>query len=162
MSHLDFGRMSEIAGALSTAEKAVRSAAFDAILERAPASVDLLSQRTGLEPSAIADAISHLAALGLLVCDGTGSVVGSWGLTLAPTGHRLHISGHDFYTWCAADAVGIPAALGIDAAASSSCFQCGREVAIEIEKGEIARVSPQDVRLWLAEPEVGRSIVGCT
>ncbi|MDA8187499.1 MAG: organomercurial lyase [Dehalococcoidales bacterium] len=119
-------------------------AAFDAILASAPASLQFLSQRTGLAPVVVADATNHLVDLGLLACNEAGLVVGSWGLTLVPTSHQLRMLGGSYYTWCAEDAVGIPAALNVDAAIASSCFQCGQKVAIELEHGEVVKAMPQD------------------
>ena len=162
MSNPDSGQMTTIMGSISADEKAIGLASFDAIIARTPASVGFLSQRTGIDSFAIAKAIAHLMELGLLVCDHAGNVVGSWGLTLVPSRHRLRMFDNDYYTWCAEDAVGIPAALDADAMVTSSCFQCGQEVVIEIEQGEVIQASPKNTHLWLAEAEIGRSVIGCT
>lgn len=141
---LQFKKMVE---SITADEKSVQLAAFDAIIANAPASLQFISQRTGLAPYAVADATNHLVELGLLVCDEAGLVVGSWGLTRVPTRHQLLMLGNSYYTWCAEDAVGIPPALNADATITSSCFQCGQDVAIELERGQVVKAAPQGIRL---------------
>ncbi len=155
-------QLKKVVESITANEKAVLLAAFDAILANTPASLQFISQRTRLAPYVVADATNHLVDLGVLVCDDAGLVVGSWGLTLIPTSHQLRMLGNSYYTWCAEDAVGIPAALIVDATITSSCFQCGQKVAIELERGDTVKATPQGIRLWIAEAQIGRSIVGCT
>lgn len=162
MSKPDFGWLTKIIESLSEDEKAVRLEALEAILAVTPVSMELLSQRTGLALAAVAGAITRLKDIGLVVCEEAGPVVGSWGLTLVPTSYRLKMLGRAYYTWCAEDAVGIPAALSVNATVNSSCFGCGQEVAIAIRRGAVVKASPPDIRLWIADAEIGRSVVGCT
>ncbi|MBI4317829.1 MAG: hypothetical protein HY675_05010 [Chloroflexi bacterium] len=162
MTNSSPAQLKKMVESITADEKAVLLAAFDAILANSPASLQWLSERAGLAPDAVADATDNLVELGLLVRDDAGVVVGSWGLTLVPTSHRLRMLGNSYYAWCAEDAVGIPAALKVDAAINSSCFRCGHKVAIELQRGEVVKAAPQGIRLWMAEAEVGRSIVGCT
>ncbi len=49
---------------------------------------------------------------GILSHESNWNVVG-WGLTFIPTPHRFRVNGHTFYTWCALDALTIPALLGM-------------------------------------------------
>ena len=161
MTDSDPVQLKRMVESITADEKAVQLAAFDAILANTPASLQSLSRRTGLAPQAVADATKHLVELGFLVCDDACLVVGSWGLTLVPTSHWLSMLGNSYYTWCAEDAVGIPAALKVDATITSSCFRCGQKVAIDLEHGEVVKAAPLGIRLWIAEAQVGRSIVGC-
>ena len=121
-----------------------------------------MSSGTALPLEDVCRTLESLAAKGLVVLAPTGEVVGSAGLSLAPTPHRLRIQGQHLYTWCAEDAIGIPAALGADAEVASACACCGEPIAIEIRAGHLVRSAPAGVQLWLAEAEVGRSLVGCT
>ncbi|TAK32654.1 MAG: hypothetical protein EPO21_15005 [Chloroflexota bacterium] len=147
---------------LSPGEQAVGLAAFRLILDGTAASIDVIADRAGLPRDDVESIVSQLAQRGLIVVDSSGDVVGSWGLSLLPMVHRLRIAGRDLYTWCAEDAIGIPAALDEDATISSRCFQCGEPLTIEICAGHDARASAPNVRIWLVEAEIGRSIVGCT
>ena len=147
---------------LTLQERAVRLAAFRSILGGAPASARNLSSRTALPLEDVARTLESMVAKGMVVLAPSGEVVASGGLSLAPTPHSLRIQGQQLYTWCAADAVGIPAALGADAEVSSACSFCGEPIRIELTAGRLVSSTPPDVQLWLAAAEVGRSLVGCT
>ena len=74
-------------------------------------------------------------------------MVGAGGLTLGDAPHRLLLRGRDYRTWCAYDAIGIPAALGEEGAISTRCGVCGRAIAIRVPiEPDVER--PE--RLWLA------------
>jgi alkylmercury lyase len=93
------------------------------------------------------DAVERLAASGHLDLDPSGAVVGAAGLTLADAPHRLLLHGRDYRTWCAYDAIGIPAALGVDGAISTRCGVCGRAIAVRLPA---AAAEDRPERLWLA------------
>jgi alkylmercury lyase len=147
----------------STEEQAIRRAAFHAILDGEAIDRAGLVVATGLMPEKVDALLDGLAGRGLVVVEpDSGRVVGSWGLSLVPADHRLRIRGRALYTWCAEDAVGIPAGLGEDASIISSCHQCGVLVNVEMAAGQVARAEPPDVRLWVTAGDVGRSVVGFT
>jgi alkylmercury lyase len=50
------------------------------------------------------------------------------------------------HTWCAFDAIGIPAALGVDAYAVTSCPICGRELRVTLLGGR--PIDDARTRLW--------------
>ena len=87
---------------------------------------------------------------GRLELDDTGFVVGVHGLTVRPTRHRIEHGDTLVHTWCALDAIGIPAALAIDATAVTSCPTCDARLEVKLAGGE-----PVDTidawRLWLPE-----------
>jgi len=144
-------------------ERAIRKAAFHAILNGEALGRAELAIATGLVPERVDALLRGLIERGLVVVQpDNGRVVGSWGLMLVPTDHRLHIRGRVLYAWCAEDAVGIPAALDEDASIASRCHWCGAPVNIEITAGQVVHAVPTDVRLWIAPGEVGRSMVGFT
>lgn len=51
---------------------------------------------------------------------GGRTVTGASGLTCLPTARALDLDGHRLHTWCALDAAGIRAALGVDAARAAA------------------------------------------
>jgi alkylmercury lyase len=147
----------------SADERAIRKAAFHAILAGEAIDCAGLVATTGFAPEKVDALLDELTGRGLAVVEpDSGRVVGSWGLSAAPTDHRLHIRGRTLYTWCAEDAVGIPAGLGEDASIASRCHQCGAPVNVEMVAGRVSRAVPSNVRLWVTAGEVGRSVVGCT
>jgi alkylmercury lyase len=147
----------------SADEQALRKAAFRAVLDGEAIDQVGLVATTGFAPEKVGTLLDGLTERGLVVVEpDSGRVVGSWGLSAVPTDHRLRIQGRDLYTWCALDAVGIPAGLGEDASIASYCHLCGAPVNVEMVAGQVAQAVPPDVRLWVMPNEVGRSVVGFT
>jgi Alkylmercury lyase len=52
------------------------------------------------------------------------------GLSIRPTKHRMTLGDDQLLTWCAADAVGIPAALVQDSAVVTTCPHCSAEIVV--------------------------------
>jgi len=125
----------------------LRWAAFDRLRAGQPASVADLAGVLGLDPAEASAAVGELAAAGLIERDGDGSVIGAHGLSLAATRHRLVLDGVELHTWCALDAVGIPAALGVDADVSSPCGWCDRHLDVHAAAG--IPTGDDRVVLWL-------------
>lgn len=90
-----------------------------------------------------------LASQGRAEVDGDGRLTGIHGLTLRTTRHRFVHDRRTHRTWCAFDAVGIPAALSLDATAHTDCPTCRQTLIIEIVGG-----IPQgdESVLWLPTP----------
>jgi alkylmercury lyase len=78
-------------------------------------------------------------------------IAGIHGLSTQPTPHRITHGDQVIHTWCAFDAIGIPAALGLDALASTSCPVCGRQLRVTFTNGEPA--ADPELRVWL--PDTG-------
>ncbi|MEO8461939.1 MAG: organomercurial lyase [Chloroflexota bacterium] len=127
----------------------LREFAFAALV-REPKPVDPadLIAMSGFEPDAVDAALDRLGAAGRIDRDASGRVLGAAGLTIADGPHGLTMSGHDYRTWCAFDALGIPAALRTDARLATSCAVCDREIEVEVVGGEAPANEP--VRLWLS------------
>ncbi len=162
MENYDIGNLKKHYDKLSKEEKTVRLAAFYIILEGRRADIGELSERTSLTREQVESCILKLKKSGALVVDHTSAVVGSHGLSMLPTPHGLHINGRDLFTWCAADAIGIPAAMEADAEIISSCAFCKETIAIKISKGQVVYCSKPEIRLWVVEADLGKPISGCT
>src|SRR2546422_3536774 len=130
--------------------RGLRQVAFAMLLrERRPLDVEDLSDRTGLEPAAVRDVSTTLAAAGWLDIDDGGRVTGAAGLSLATGPHQLRLGDAQFRTWCAYDALGIAAALEADALVETACGRCGVAISLGIDGGVPERAGPE--RLWLAD-----------
>jgi hypothetical protein len=131
-------------------------AAFDAILDgRAPLLADLAGTTT-VSP----EEVDRLIGRGLIV-DDSGRVVAAHGLSLVPARqHRLTLRGRMFWTWCAIDAVGIPAGLHEDAVAETTCEQCGTPVRLEFRGGNVVHASHPAAQVWEAARMDGRGAAG--
>lgn len=93
-------------------------------------------------------ALEALAGAGRIDRDDRGRVLGSAGLTIADGPHGLEVDGHSFRTWCAFDALGIPAALAADGRVETMCGVCGRTISVDVRAGQPAH--DPSLRLWFA------------
>jgi alkylmercury lyase len=144
-------------------ERVLCKAAFHAILNGEAIDRSGLAAVTGFDPDKVDLLLDGLAGRGLAVVDpANGRIVGCWGLSLIPNDHRLSIRRREIFTWCALDAVGIPAGLGEDAGIVSRCRQCGVTVSVEMVAGQVRRAEPANVRVWVTAGQAGRSVVGFT
>jgi alkylmercury lyase len=114
---------------------------------RAARAEELITSEAGRARQVLAELVER----GRAEIDGHGRVVGIHGLTLGRTRHHFVHRGRVRQTWCAFDSIGIPAALAIDAEASTTCPACDRGLRIVIRGGE-PEVS--GVALWLPVPPV--------
>lgn len=157
VGRVDAGRIDPGIAGLTETEAEVRRAAFQSIREgRAPDAAELAGE-TGIGLEEVEDALRSLVRRGGAVVDGAGRVVGSAGLSLVPARHRLRLGENDFHTWCAIDAIGIPAALGADAVAYTACPVCGQSIEVEFRRGQAA--DRQELRAWLPRLDCCTSVV---
>jgi alkylmercury lyase len=98
----------------------------------------------------VTEAIETLVARGRCEVDDRGRLAGIHGLTLRSTRHSFVHGRRVRHTWCAFDAIGIPAALGIDAVADTDCRSCHQRLQVRISAGR-AHSAGEPV-LWLPAP----------
>jgi alkylmercury lyase len=126
----------------------LREAAFALLLhKRRPIEFTELALATGLRLEAMPGTVSSLVQAGWLDVD-QAHVTGAAGLSLTNGPHRLEIGDASFRTWCAYDALGIPAALHADSEVETACGQCGAPIELRLRHGAPERSGPE--RLWLA------------
>jgi hypothetical protein len=99
------------------------------------------------DDAAVVEAQKHA---GRLEVDDAGLLVGVHGLVARTTRHRIDHAAGAVHTWCALDAIGIPAALAIDATAVTSCPTCDVELRVELRESEPVDTE-EPLRLWLPE-----------
>lgn len=133
--------------------RVIRRVAFSSLRHAEILSSEELPLRTGLDDHAVNAALRWLTDAGLVERDAEGRVVGIAGLTLKPTTHRLVLDDQGLYTWCAIEAIGIPAALSLDAQVTSSCAHCGESLLVHVDHGEPPADSP--LRGWVPPTECG-------
>jgi alkylmercury lyase len=137
-------------GSLNAEAGALRQAGFQAIRRHRRLSAAELAGTAGLNIDATEQMLDRLAQAGLVRRDERRRVVGIAGLSLEPTAHRLRLDSIELFTWCAFDAIGIPAALGIDGDILTRCWQCGASIELQLPAGHPSVGSPR--RLWLPPP----------
>ncbi|HEV8625116.1 MAG TPA: organomercurial lyase [Acidimicrobiia bacterium] len=95
-----------------------------------------LNELGGGDGGALEEAVAHLQARGRIEVTADGHVAAVHGLSHRTTQHRIDHLGGRVNTWCALDAIGIPAALGIDARARTACPTCGGELVVTLVAGQ--------------------------
>jgi len=116
-------------------ELAVQSAGFEAIRQGEALTPTELGFRAHLPGGRAEAACERLLAREALLVTEDGRVDGIAGVTLRPTRHGLRLAEASIHTWCAFDSVGIPAALGADAVARTSCGRCGSPIEVTFAAG---------------------------
>ncbi len=151
------GGIDEFLAAFTPAERALSRALFRAILAGRPVPVAEAPALVDEGPAEAAAALDRLVARGSVTLDaGATAVVGARGLSLAETPHRLDIGGRRLHAFCAIDAVGIPVALGLDAAIASHCRGCRAPLALTVRGGEV--IAAAGVVIWAAERRADRPL----
>ena len=131
----------------SETARRIAIAGFHALWKGRTPTVDELGGANG---TALDEAVAHLRAGGRIQLTTDGHrVLAVHGLTHRPTRHRIEHPAGRVNTWCALDAVGIPAALGIDARAITSCPACEGELVVTLVDGEPEPLS--GAVLWYPE-----------
>lgn len=111
--------------------------AFNRILRGKPAPLDQARVELGLGDAEMTEALGELARKGLLTLDSSARfATGAMGLTTLPTKHKLMLKDRTLHTWCALDAVGIPAGQGLDAVIESTTPDGAVRVHLEIGQGK--------------------------
>jgi Alkylmercury lyase len=125
---------------------AVRSAGFVHLRRGHAATVEDVANGSGIDADTVRHTLSVLAHRGAAELDAESRLVGIGGLSLVATPHELVLDGVMLHTWCAVDALGIPAALNADATARTHCHHCGRRIEVRFAAG--APTSPSPIITW--------------
>ena len=115
-----------------------------------------LAELLGEDAGALTEAAEHLHLRGRIEFSADGHLIAVHGLCRRPTPHRIEHHDGVVNTWCALDAIGIPAALGIDAQAVTRCPTCQGQLAVTLSGGE-----PQplpEATLWYPEFTCGHLV----
>ena len=125
----------------------LRWVAFDRLRAGKPVTIDTIARDLEADPAAVGSAVDELLVRGLVELDDHKAMIGAHGITLTPTTHALVLDGDRLHTWCALDAVGIPAALAVDATITTACEWCASPITVTM----VERVPTGDtgVVLWL-------------
>jgi len=84
--------------------------------------------------------------------DAQGHLIGL-GLSLSPTPHQLHLGKQRFYTWCALDALAIPAILGREGTVVSHCPATGKAIHVQVSPERLLDLEPSSTVVSAVIPE---------
>ena len=102
------------------------------------------------------EAAEHLRLRGRIEFSDDGHLLAVHGLCRRSTPHQIEHDDGVVNTWCALDAIGIPAALGIDAWARTTCPTCQSPLAVRLSAGG-PQPLPEAV-LWYPEAVCGHLV----
>lgn len=147
----------------SKVEHAITKSAFRTILTGNPLPVAGLADGSLFRDLPVQEIVGRMADAGLLTLSpDRDAITGAAGLSITPSRHRLLLDGTPLYTWCAFDAVGIPADLETPALVESRCAASRQPIRLEFQSGQLIRASHPDAVILVVPPESGRSICGFT
>lgn len=139
-------------------EVAVTREVFQGLLQGRATRLERLPRVVGLPAPVVERVVARLVERGTMARDATtGELIAARGLSLTETPHALAVDGHQLYTFCAVDAVGIPAALQLDARVGSRCHQCGTPFTLTFTDGVLTGAPPGAV-IWGTERDLSRPL----
>lgn len=115
-----------------------------------------LTELLGEDTRQLAEAAEHLRLRGRIEFSDDGRLVAVHGLCRRPNPHQIEHHAGVVNTWCALDAIGIPAALGIDSWARTTCPTCQSPLTVRLSAGE-PQILPEAV-LWYPEAAGGHLV----
>ena len=128
----------------------------------APVDPAVLAPVLGWPPARVDATLRYLDGVRQLERDVAGHLVGVAGLTLRRTPHRFEVGGRGLYTWCAVDALFLPAVLGTAARVTSTCPASGTAVRLTVSPGDGAPAcDPAGAVVGLMVPTEGGTPAGC-
>lgn len=139
-------------------ERALTRAAFRVFVEGHTPTVAELAPVGGFSRGTLTVTLQTMVAQGLATVEGD-RITGIGGLSLVPAPHALQWKGRTYWTWCALDAIGIPAALGGSATVVSWVTPAGDAITLAFADGAWQNPDPT-LGIRLAEPEAARPL--CT
>ena len=139
-------------------ERRLIKRAFVSLRKGLPVTVSELARELEVPSTSLRDYIEQLAGYGRVTLENE-VITGAAGLSVAPANHRLLLAGQLLYTWCALDAVGIPAALAVDATIESSYAEGGD---LRIEIAARGPRSPDSAWVRVVPPDQERKMCGGT
>lgn len=118
----------------AVAVAAIQRLGLRSLLDGNPVGIDDIAAQTGLSVDEVRAGVDSLMAAGRIEVDGD-AILGVGGLTLTPTRHGLELAHVEMHTWCALDAIGIPAAFDLSARVTTSCPYCQAEIVVHLYAG---------------------------
>jgi hypothetical protein len=119
----------------------VRAAILRHALHAQPVTLDSLAVATRLTPEDVKAALAALHETGAIYLR-DGTVIAAYPFSLAPTRHRVSISGLTAYANCAVDALAVPPMADVPAHVSSACGHCGVPVTLTMRGDRILESQP--------------------
>lgn len=121
--------------------------------EGKPVSAAQLGRSVGIGEADAARYLHDSGLSSLIYTNEDGAALGVFGLSLAPTDHRLTVNGRTLWAWCAVDTLFLPELLGTTATVESRDPVTGAAVALTVSPTAVESVDPEGVLVSMNSPE---------
>jgi alkylmercury lyase len=135
---------------LDAADRRLAGAIYRTLARGEPVTDETLATTTN---RSIHDLRSTLASWPGVYRDNSGCIIGFWGLALAAMPHALQVDGTRLFTWCAWDALFLPAVLDTEARIESRDPRNGQTVRLTVGPDLITDRSHADMVVSFLVPE---------
>ncbi|MCC5909039.1 MAG: hypothetical protein JJT76_01205 [Clostridiaceae bacterium] len=148
-SLLDQLEIESIHSNLNLKERAVRKCLIEHVLEnKASCGSRHIASKLKMGVEELEATMDSLIEKNAIVTDENKNVQFIYPVSTLPTEHKVILQdGRWLYAMCAIDAMGVAFTLQQDISITSQCAACGEEVDIEMVKGEITYVQPEEVHI---------------
>ncbi len=146
----------------SQVEQELSRVGFRLLLEGESVPVSRLTEVLGWDEKKVINELERMAGQGCCTLDASGALTGIVGLSVVQSPqapHQLQMNEHTFYTWCAFDAVGIPAALGMEAFVKSHTIDSDSDIGLHYRNNHW---EPENVWINVVDPTQGARLCGGT
>jgi alkylmercury lyase len=124
-------------------------ALIDQLADGEPATVAPLAQTVDRDEPDIAAVLDRWPNVHR---DDQGRIVAFAGLSLTPTRHGFDVAGRRLYTWCAWDALFLPALIGKEARVKSICPITGTDVRLTVRPAGVHTAEPASLLVSFPAP----------
>jgi hypothetical protein len=141
------------AAELSPTEELVLTEVFWRLLRGAPVAIADLRDSLDLSPEGAEEVLAGLEAKRCLRRRKDGAVIAARGLMVQPSRHQLITGEGRVYTQCAVDAIGIPAALGVEGTIEDRCAFCDRPIRVRVTPSGDISSQPEAAVIVMVRPD---------
>ncbi len=124
---------------LGRVERQLAVKIYRLLAEGEPVSPGRLAEALNLSEIRVRDALAQWPGV---YYDGSGSVIGFWGLALPEMPHRFEVDGRTLYTWCAWDSLFIPGILDKTARVVSTDPVTKEKISLFVGPDGVKEVTP--------------------
>ncbi len=137
----------------SPEEQTVAVALYRELARGSPVSAEQLAAALHVRPARARELLERPCIKAFVYPDEQSRVLGFGGLAAAPMHHKFEVGGRTLWTWCAWDALFIPAILGADALVESADPVSGVLVRLTVTRDGVAAVEPPSAVISFLLPD---------
>lgn len=138
---------------LSAAEQRAGLVLLGELARGEPVAIGQLARALGESIDATERLVRRSALAQFVHADEGGRIQGFWGLSVAPTHHRITVKGRALWTWCAYDSLFIPELLGNRAEVESRDPETGQLLRLTIAPSRVEAAEPTEIVMSMVSPD---------